>query len=144
MRAVYLFLSILVLSSCSNESLKPKKPDFLIGNWKRLNDKPEHQTFETWNTNFTGLGYTMKGKETTFSEQLSIITLNDTLHLKVIGVNEKPTLFKFTNQTDTSFVCENPNNEFPKKITYLKDGNQLKAIISNPDFRIDFVFEKVN
>lgn len=73
---------------------------------------------------------------------MSILKINDTLHLEVKGVNENPTLFKFTNQTDTSFVCENPKNEFPKKITYFKDGKQLKAIVAADDFRIDFVFEK--
>lgn len=142
-RTLYILVLCLIVS-CKNEKKEPKKPDFLVGNWKRLNDKPKHQTYETWNTDFTGFGYTKKGNKTTFSEQLSIVEINDTLHLKVIGVNEKPTLFKFTNQTDSSFVCENPKNEFPKKITYFKDGKQLKAIVAADDFRIDFIFEKRN
>ena len=53
-----------------------------------------------------------------------------------------PTFFKFTQQTGTSFVCENPKNEFPKKIKYYLQNAQLKAIISTDDFRIHFVFEK--
>lgn len=143
MRILCLFFFTIILFSCTNDAKKISKPSFLIGNWKRLNDKPNHQTFETWNTNFTGFGYTKKGGETTFSEQLSIVTINDTLHLKVVGVNEKPTLFKFTNQTDSSFVAENPKHDFPKKITYFKENNQLKAIVEADDFRIDFVFKKV-
>ena len=138
------FIIFLFCFSCTKKSNTSKQPTFLIGNWIRLNDKPGNKTFETWKTDFTGLGYTLKDGKTTFSEQLSIIKLNDTLHLKVIGVNEKPTLFKFINQTDTSFVCVNPQNDFPSKIVYLIDGEQLKAIVSSEDFRIDFVFEKSN
>ena len=70
--------------------------------------------------------------------------LNRALNLKVEGVNEKPTFFKFTAQTDTSFVCENLKNEFPKKIQYYLDNQHLKAIVSSEDFRIDFVFKKQN
>ena len=73
-----------------------------------------------------------------------VVTIKDTLYLEVSGINEQPTLFKFTEQTDSSFVCENPQNEFPKKIKYFLDNKQLKAIISAEDFRIDFIFEKVN
>jgi hypothetical protein len=97
-----------------------------------------------WNTNLVGMGYTMKGKKRSFQKILSIVKLNDTLHLEVKGVNRKSTLFKFTNQTDTSFICENQQNKFPKKITYFKDDKQLKAILADDDFRIDFIFEKVN
>ena len=144
MRNLILLLSIILLFSCNNNSAKSTKPTFLIGEWKRLNDKPGSQTYEMWNNNLIGMGYTITGKKRTFQEILSIVKINDTLHLEVKGVNEKPTLFKFTNQTDTSFVCENPKNEFPKKITYYKDGKQLKAIVSANDFRIDFVFDRVN
>ena len=94
--------------------------------------------------NFKGIGYTKQGKKTSFKEILSIVTINDTLNLKVEGVNEKPTFFKFTAQTDTSFVCENLKNEFPKKIQYYLDNQHLKAIVSSEDFRIDFVFKKQN
>ena len=140
MKKILFIFVLTLLFSCEKGAIK--KPSFLIGNWKRLNDKPGSQTFENWNTDYTGIGYTKKGKETTFQEIMSIISLNDTLHLKVEGVNEKPTLFKFTQQTDTSFVCENPKNDFPKKIKYYIENKQLKAIISSNDFRVDFIFER--
>ena len=143
MRKLLILCSFLLIISCKNETKKINKPTFLIGNWKRLNDKPGSQTYEMWNTNLVGMGYTMKGSKRSFQEILSIITINDTLHLEVKGVNENATLFKFTSQTDFSFVCENPQNEFPKKIKYFLENKQLKAIVSADDFRIDFVFEKV-
>ena len=95
-----------------------------------------------WNTKLIGMGYTMQGKKRSFQETLSILTIDDTLYLEVKQIAEKPTLFKFTQQTDSSFVCENPANEFPKKIKYFLDNKQLKAIVSSDDFRIDFTFEQ--
>jgi hypothetical protein len=143
MRLLLFSCCFFLIISCNKQTKKHIKPSFLIGNWIRLNDKPGNQTYETWNTDFTGIGYTKQGQNTTFKEMLSIVIINDTLHLQVEGVNPKPTLFKFTQQTDTSFICENPQNEFPKKIKYFLDNNQLKAIVSADDFRIDFIFDKL-
>ena len=142
MKKLVIFYILFSFLSCDKKEKIELKPTFLVGNWKRLNDKPGSQTFETWNADLKGFGYTKKGEETIFSEQMEILKIKDTLHLKVSGVNEKPPYFKFTNQTDTSFVCVNPQNEFPKKIKYYLDNNQLKAEISSDDFRIDFIFER--
>ncbi|MBU3010627.1 hypothetical protein KO506_04390 [Polaribacter vadi] len=144
MKKLLILCSFLLIFSCNSNIKKKQKPTFLIGEWKRLNDKPGSQTYEIWNTNLVGMGYTMKGKTRSFQEILSIITIKDTLYLEVKGVNEKPTLFKFIEQTDTSFVSENPKNEFPNRIKYILDNKQLKASVSSDDFRIDFIFDKVN
>lgn len=129
--------------SCQKEIKKDKKPSFLIGDWIRTSDKKGSVTYETWQTDYTGLGLTLKEKDTVFKEVLSIISKNDTLFLQVEGVNETPTLFKFTQQTDTSFVCENPKNEFPKKIKYWLENKQLKAVVSAEEYKIEFIFEKI-
>ncbi|GAB7257759.1 hypothetical protein [uncultured Polaribacter sp.] len=138
-----LFLTILMLFlSCENKKTDIQKPSFLIGKWIRLEKPDTTITYETWHKNFKGEGITLKGKDTTFYEEMEIIKVKDTLFLKVIGVNEIATLFKFTEQTDTSFTCENLENEFPTKIKYYKDNKLLKAIVSNNDFKIDFIFTK--
>lgn len=125
------------------EKKEIQKPSFLIGDWVRINNKKGTITYETWHSNFKGLGYTLKEKDTIFKEVLSIITLKDTLFLKVKNVNENPTFFKFTQQTDTSFTCENLKNKFPKKIEYYIENNQLKAVVSVDGFKINFIFNKV-
>ncbi|WP_146105311.1 hypothetical protein [Polaribacter butkevichii] len=117
----------LCLISCQQEKKKVQRPTFLIGNWVRINDKEGSITYETWHRNLKGLGYTLKEKDTTFKEILSIVTIKDTLFLKVEGLNENPILFKFTQQSATSFVCENSKNEFPKKIKYYLENNQIKG-----------------
>lgn len=144
MRVLVVFFCAILLANCQKEVKKPSKPTFLIGNWIRLNDTEGNKTYENWKSDLTGMGLTINNGKTVFNEQMSILEINDTLHLKVSNVNETPTYFKFTSQTDTSFVCENPKNEFPKKIHYYIENQQLKAIISADDFRIDFIFDKVN
>nr|BFF35321.1 hypothetical protein BACT7_01830 [Tenacibaculum mesophilum] len=92
---------------------------------------------------FLELVFPYKKNDTVFEEVLHIITKNDSLFLQVTGVNETSTLFAFTQQTDTSFTAENKLNEFPKTIQYWKENNLLKANVSNDEFSIDFVFEKI-
>jgi hypothetical protein len=140
MKKLLLFIFCIGMLSCAKEELK--KPDFILGYWNRVNNSQDKLTYEIWNPDFTGIGFTLQQSDTIFKEIMSIVELNDTLFLKVEGVNEKPTLFKFTEQTETSFTSENPENEFPKKIKYYMDGNQLKATISAGTDAVEFVFQK--
>ncbi len=141
MKKIIVLLTIILISSCKTEN-KTQKPNFLVGNWERLDDTIGKKTYEVWNKDFTGLGITLQNNDTVFKEILSIVSINDTLTLKVEGVNETPSLFKFTSQTDTSFVAENPTHDFPTKIKYWLENKQLKAHVSNAEFGIDFVFKK--
>ncbi|WKD86068.1 hypothetical protein KCTC32516_01420 [Polaribacter huanghezhanensis] len=141
MRTLIFFVCLLFIFSC-NTGTKPQKPEFLLGKWIRTNDKSGNTTYEIWNKNFTGVGFIIKEKDTTFKETLGIVAINNTLTLKVEGVNETPPLFQFTSQTDTSFVAENPTHNFPTKIIYWLENKQLKARVSNNQFGIEFVFEK--
>ncbi|MDY0780130.1 DUF6265 family protein [Tenacibaculum sp. IB213877] len=141
MRLLFFFFICFSILSCQTEK-NTKKPEWIIGKWVRSNDKPNQTTFETWYNNYTGIGYTLQETDTVFKENLSIIEKDNSLFLQVTGVNEQPTLFKFINQTDSSFTCENKQNEFPKKITYWAEKNQLKAKIANDDFSVDFIFDR--
>ena len=141
MRIFTITIFLLLILSCKPIS-QVQKPEFLIGNWERLNDVDGKSTYEIWNKDFTGLGITIKNNDTVSKEILSIVYINDKLTLKVEGVNNTPTLFKFTKLTDTSFVAENPTHDFPTKIKYWLENKQLKAHVSNKEFGIDFVFEK--
>ena len=130
-----------LILSCNSKKTKATKPSFLIGNWVRTNDSDSLTTYETWQKDFSGIGLTLKNKDTTFFEKMKIITKNDSLFLSVSSINDTPTLFAFTSQTDTSFVCENPKNEFPKKIKYYLENKKLKAEISSDAFTVAFVFK---
>ena len=143
MKRLTILILLLTIFSCQT-AYKTNKPSFLYGNWERINDKEGQKTHEIWNENLTGIGFTLKDKDTVFKEILSIVSMNDILTLKVEGVNKTATLFKITQQTDTSFVAQNPTHDFPTKIRYWLDNKQLKAHVSNNEFGIDFVFKKRN
>lgn len=138
-RFTILFFIFLVFA-CSKKE-KPQNIDWLQGKWLRINDKPNQQTFEFWAKN-RGLGFTMQESDTVFKEKLEILNRHGRLYLEVEGANERTTLFKFTSKTDSSFICKNKDNEFPKKIYYLLQNDTLKAAVSNEDITIDFVFVK--
>lgn len=143
MRSFVFFTCLLFIVSCSPKKTT-QKPFFLIGDWQRINTKEGKATYEFWKSDFSGLGITLQNKDTVFKETLSIIQKNDTLYLQVEGVNEQPTLFRITRQTDTSFLAENPANEFPKKIKYWYTHQKLYAKIWNDEsFAIDFIFRKI-
>ena len=143
MRFLLLAFSFLLIISCKTKNKNTSKLNWLHGKWERVNNKPNKQTFEFWSKDLTGLGFTLQKKDTVFKEKMHIVNLKDTLYLKVEGVNEQPTFFKFTNQTDSSFVCENSKNDFPKKIKYYLEYNYLKAEVSNDNVSIDFVFKRI-
>ncbi|AZJ33764.1 MULTISPECIES: hypothetical protein [Tenacibaculum] len=142
MRILILFFTCTLLFSCLQEK-KIKKPTWLFGKWKRIYNEAGKRTYEFWENDFSGIGFSLQKNDTVFKEVLHIITKNDSLFLQVTGVNETSTLFAFTQQTDTSFTAENKLNEFPKTIQYWKENNLLKANVSNDEFSIDFVFEKM-
>ena len=80
--------------------------------------------------------------DTVFKENLRLLNKDEEWHLEVTGVNENPTLFLLINNTDTSFICENKLNEFPKQIEYSRQGGKLFAKISGGDTEISFSFQK--
>lgn len=141
MRILSFLILFLFMASCQTTTNK-KHPNFLLGKWQRVNDKPGKTTYENWEQDYTGIGFTLQEKDTVFKEILSIVKKNDTLYLQVEAVNETPTLFKFTQQTDSSFVCENPTNAFPTKIEYWLENKELKAKVSSTEYNVEFIFEK--
>ncbi len=140
MRFLTLIFIASFLFSCEKES---KIPDFLIGTWERINDESNKKTYEIWKKDFSGLGFTLRDKDTVFKEKLNIVTKKNNQYLKVTGVNQQPTFFVITTLTENSFTCENSQNEFPKKISYWLENETLNAKVANDDFAIDFVFKKI-
>ncbi len=140
MRFLPIILIFPLLFSCKKEI---KTPDFLIGNWKRINNETDKQTYEIWKDDYSGIGFTLRDNDTVFKEELRIVKRKGNIYLKVTGVSEQPTLFKIIEMSNKLLVCENYVNEFPKTITYSLVEEKLKAKIANDDFAIDFIFERM-
>ena len=79
MKYFYLICCLFTVLSCQTKKVIPKKPSFLIGKWIRINAADSIKTYENWRVGFTGFGLSLKGKYTTFFEQLRILEKNNRL-----------------------------------------------------------------
>ncbi len=150
-----LLLLILLFSyscNCSQKSDNKKKSnesfDWLVGDWQRTNEEEDLTTFEYWkkisDTEYEGLGIRLQLADTLFQENIMLVKYDKTWNLSVMTKEDSiPTTFKVTKTDSASFTCENPDNEFPNKIRYFKEGDLLKAIISNEEMEIPFQFERI-
>jgi hypothetical protein len=122
-----------------------KKLDWLKGTWTRTNSKAGRSGYETWResgtTTLTGFGVIMKGADTAFVEKIRIELKDGQLYYVAdVPENKGEVLFAFTELTNKGFVCENPKHDFPKKISYVVDGKNLKATISGDGKAVDYLF----
>lgn len=152
----YLIISTLVFISWNGFSQSVskevaanfKKVEWLIGTWDRINiKKPGRTAWEQWEKvapyHIGGKGVTMQGADTLFIEKFSIqIKDNALYYIADVPENKKPVHFKLTAITSTGFVCENPQHDFPKRISYQVEGTNLKAQISGDGKIIDFQFKR--
>ncbi|MDW7692631.1 DUF6265 family protein [Flammeovirgaceae bacterium SG7u.111] len=150
------FLVFLVLSCKSDESSTQSAPeqkaqelsfDWLVGDWQRSNEKAGKKTFETWRKKnietYQGTGFTIQNNDTIWQEQIMLVGADDAWNFEVLGKGDtEPTVFKLTQIEKELFVCENPENEFPKVIKYAKSGDGIKAVISGGGEEVLFLFEK--
>jgi hypothetical protein len=79
-----------------------------------------------------------------FVEKLKIIIQENEIHYVAdIPENPKPVHFIFTKVATNEFTSENPADDYPKKISYQREGNTLKAVTSGDGKVQEFVFEKM-
>lgn len=148
-----LFTSFFFTSCHSNKAGKIEEEtthvfDFLIGKWFRTNDENGKQTFENWkklnDSTYIGHSYTLTGKDTIWQENTVLSPVGGTWYYQVKLQNEKTsTDFQVVEEGNSSFACENKQNEFPKTIRYWKSGENLQAEISDGKSKIEFFFEPI-
>ncbi|MBL7791534.1 MAG: hypothetical protein JNK77_04360 [Saprospiraceae bacterium] len=120
-------LSALALSSCQSPDAPQESPlktmEWLVGSWK-FNSK-EGVIFENWrlaaDTLLSGESGYLSEQDTVVSEHISLVKRGeDIFYIPIVyGQNEdKPTLFKLTSNKNNILVFENPQHDFPTKITY--------------------------
>ncbi len=149
MRYIIFFIAAAGLLSCqTNSPQKENKQinfDWLLGEWVRTNETEGKQTFESWekinDSTYHSHGYTLQGQDTVWQEWVEISSRNGDIYLQARMKDEAETTdFLITSLNDSSFISNNPENEFPKEIKYWMDGDILKAEISDGDMRIPYEF----
>lgn len=110
--------------------------EWLTGHWEH--NGPDGLLQESWTRQndsvFTGRGSFTRGTDTLFAEFLELRQQNGDLFYipTTIGQNgEKPVLFRLTSSGGNVWVFENPQHDFPQRITYTRVGSDsLVAEIS--------------
>lgn len=157
-KIILLVIMVGVLLSCNNTETNTKENkevevnsenfDWLLGSWQRLNEKEGRATFENWekisDNEYTGMGFTLQGQDTVSYENLLVIMRDAKWNLEVrIKGSSEVTVFPLVEIKEKMFIGKNNKNDFPKKIHYFIENDQLKAIISGGGPVIPFDFERV-
>jgi hypothetical protein len=133
-KLLLLVLSLFILS-CNESSFKTNEKfplEWIAGDYT----DSEKNFFESWKISgdslLNGVGYSVNGADTGFRESLSIRKVDDVWNYIVFTGNTE-TRFIMANSSFDSLVFENTENEFPKRITYIKKPeNSILAIVENP------------
>jgi hypothetical protein len=142
---ISLFLLMHASNAQETNKEKFKKLEWLTAKWIRTNSNAGYSGYETWrkvsNLKLSGKGVTLKGNEVVFTENLELIVKgSDIFYVVTLAGEKKPIYFKLTALNDNGFTCENPEHDFPTKITYKRSGNKVKAVISGNGKSVDYIF----
>jgi len=113
-----------------------EKANWLIGEWQ--NNLAKGNASEIWekknDSAYIGKSYFIRGKDTLSSEVISLEqTDNKLFYIPIVkGQNNgQPVKFVLTSSMSNQLVFENPEHDFPQKISYtLIDKDSLLAEIS--------------
>jgi hypothetical protein len=156
MRKVFFLVNILVLIiliSCKHkENKKADLFNWLNGHWTMNTD--DGMVTEEWKTVndslMVGKSDFVKGDSVIPFETIRIFIQDTSFYYEAKAVgqnNEQPVEFKLSSFSDSGFVAENPQHDFPKRITYkLINKDSIHAFVDGgkfmPDKRADFYYKK--
>lgn len=127
---------------------------WILGNWKMK--VKNGYIYEIWkkenDSTYKGISYNVR--ETSDTIMLENVDLNyrDNHYYYIPTTanqnNQQPVIFKIVSISPGNFTAENPNHDFPQRISYsLQSDKELKAIIDgkvNGNYRKqEFAFSKV-
>ncbi len=135
------FLFVMVLVGMASTGCSKKENPFvrlriLEGTW--VANAGDMKFMERWNvqndTLLAGKGFEITTKDTMLFETLSISAHDGEVWYTAIVTgqnNEEPVPFRLTGAYEQEFVFENPEHDFPKKISYqFKNNDQFTAVVS--------------
>jgi len=107
--------------------------EWLVGMWEGIQGQGIYH--EEWvmksETELSGKAYLINKGEIKNSEILKIhISGGNIFYTADVSHNPDPVSFKLTSQNNNIFIFENPEHDFPQKITYeRKDNDSLLAVV---------------
>jgi len=97
--------------------------DWLIGTWKN----EDSEAFEEWEKSsdhlFIGTAYIKRGNKKVIKEHIRLETINQKLYyIAEIPDTSIAVTFDVTHVSESGFICESEEINFPKKIIYELNG----------------------
>ncbi|HMS64607.1 MAG TPA: DUF6265 family protein [Ignavibacteria bacterium] len=106
---------------------------WITGQWEGIQGSGIYH--EEWekisDSELKGKAYMIKKGEIINNELLKIHEEADGIYYTAdVSHNPSPVSFKLTEITDSSFIFENPEHDFPQKISYVNENDvKLKAVV---------------
>ena len=134
--SIFLALSISIpwLMSCSESQDEIRKMDWLIGS--RSIEQNGFTTFEDWkkaeNGELQGRSYILTDKDTQVVEFITIKVIDGVINYIPTVINQNvgnPPHFKMVSTDFEKLEFENKEHDFPTKICYYRDGENINAWI---------------
>ena len=127
--------------------LQAQVQDFgwLVGSWREDDGK----YFEMWRVKgdtLAGEAYsTDPSGNKTLSERTELFKRNgDFFYVADVAGPQGPVEFKITSFGNDTFVAENPQHDFPKKIVYKRlDDLHMQAFVGRDNHMIRYLFTKI-
>ncbi|KRG43378.1 hypothetical protein ARC20_10055 [Stenotrophomonas panacihumi] len=120
---------------------------WLLGSWEREGLREGSSGVETWQVvgdAFVGSGKRLKGTTVAFEEKLRLeANGTDVFYVADVAENPQSVRFRMVEQAGTSAVFENPAHDFPKRIAYRLEGDQLVVVTSGDGREVTFRFKRV-
>lgn len=128
-------MTLLIFTAMSQSQTDIEKLSWVLDRW--ISSDGESTSYEHWvkvdNNHFKGGSETIKNGDTVFAEILDIKTIDGSVYyIADVPHNPAPVKFKLTFLTDNEAVFENPEHDFPKKISYKQVEGNLHASIEGP------------
>jgi hypothetical protein len=155
---IFLATGIFIISTLSFYKKQPESKidsfKWLVGSWtmKKKNGSSIMENWQHLNDSTLGgesLNFSMTGQSKVL-ENLTLAYQSGTYYYisKVNGQNNNESVkFKITSHSEKEFVAENPEHDFPKRITYqLINKDSIHAFIDGgpamPDKKSDFYYSR--
>lgn len=141
-------LPLVTYAQTDNTKSDFEKLRWLTGSWNQTNiTKPGKALIEQWinsgDYELSGHATTTQNGDTVYVERITLLIKENAIYYVAdVPQNNQPVYFKLTSVDTDGFVCENPEHDFPKKITYTRTGNQLQATISGNGKAVDYRYQK--
>lgn len=146
-KRVYLF-GLLIMLSCSQSSIHLNQLEWMLGTREAVvGEKLIREVWEKENDSLlVGKSYEVTSYDTTLTETIELKSVAGTIYyipLVFDQNNREAIMFQLNSSNPEQLVFENPEHDFPQKIVYYKEGDNINAWIEGNNQKIEFYFMKV-